>query len=234
MVSTKKIKLKDLQSGAVIGTSSLRRAVQLRRLRPDLDIKPIRGNVETRIGKTATGDYDAVILAEAGLIRLGLVDRISETFNLKDFIPSPGQGSLAVVCRTDNQQLIEILRTIEDPQSRAEFEAERALLEQVGGGCRFPVGAVAVTKRGITTEGYSSRPNKGNMGRRDSRSIILHASIFSADGTKHIKLRKMGSIKYAKQLGVIMGKSLIKDGAIDMAKGWREAVQKWNRMQYVV
>jgi hydroxymethylbilane synthase len=234
LVSQKKIKLKYLQSGSVIGTSSLRRAVQLMRLRPDLDVKPIRGNVETRIGKTVTGGYDAIVLAEAGLIRLGLKDMIAERFTLEDFIPAPGQGALAVICRTDNHELIELLKKIEDPQSRAEFEAERALLEQIEGGCRFPVGAVAVTRRGIASKNCRTRNiNNSNRNRclstHDSHYIILYVNIFSADGTKSIKLKKMGSIKDAKQLGLSMGESLIKRGALDLAKGWREAVQEWNR-----
>ncbi|HYZ65825.1 MAG TPA: hydroxymethylbilane synthase, partial [Nitrososphaeraceae archaeon] len=100
LVSYKKIRLKRLRPGAVIGTSSLRRAIQLIRLRSDLDVRPIRGNVETRIGKTATGEYDGIILAEAGLIRLGLENSIAQRFSLRDFVPAPGQGSLAVICRT--------------------------------------------------------------------------------------------------------------------------------------
>lgn len=232
LVSPKKIKLKHLRSGAVIGTSSLRRAVQLKRLRPDLDIKPIRGNVETRISKTLTGDYDAIVLAEAGLIRLGLEDMISETLDLKDFIPAPGQGSLAIICRTDYHDLIEMLKKIEHPQSRAEFEAEHALLEQIEGGCRFPVGAVAVTKPDVTSKSYLTRyrSTNTNPSTHDSRYIILYASIFSADGTKNIKLRKRGKIKDAKRLGLNMGESLVKEGVLDLAKGWREAVQKWNKM----
>jgi hydroxymethylbilane synthase len=233
LVSQNKIKLKYLQSGAVIGTSSLRRAVQLMRLRPDLDVKPIRGNVETRIDKTVTGGYDAVVLAEAGLIRLGLEDMIAERFALQDFIPAPGQGTLAVICRADNQELIELLKKIEDPLSRAEFEAERALLEQIEGGCRFPVGAVAVTRRGIAKNRRTSNINHNNKNRyldiHDSHYIVLHVNIFSADGTKSIKLKKMGSIKDARQLGLSIGRSLIKRGALDLAKGWREAVQEWNR-----
>lgn len=233
LVSQKKIKLKYLQSGSVIGTSSLRRAVQLMRLRPDLDVKPIRGNVETRIGKTVTGGYDAIVLAEAGLVRLGLEDMIAERFALEDFIPAPGQGALAIICRTDNQELIELLKEIEDPQSRAEFEAERALLEQIEGGCRFPIGAVAVTRRGIASKNFRTRNINHNsrnrrLSRHDSHYIILYVNIFSADGTKSIKLKKMGSIKDAKQIGLSMGKSLIKRGALDLAKGWREAVQEWN------
>ena len=232
LVSHKKIKLKQLRPGAVVGTSSLRRAIQLTRLRPDLDVRPIRGNVETRIGKTVSGDYDAIILAEAGLLRLGLKDQIVERFAIKDFVPAPGQGSIAVVCRTDNPELIELLKKIEDPQSRIEIDAERALIKQIEGGCRFPVGALAVT-RGSTTykrnKIRTSNNTKTNPKTQEPRNIYLYASIFSADGSKCIKLRERGKTKDAKKLGVNMGKLLLKRGALDLAKGWRDAVQQWNR-----
>lgn len=232
LVSHKKIKLKQLRPGAVVGTSSLRRAIQLTRLRPDLDVRPIRGNVETRIGKTVSGDYDAIILAEAGLLRLGLEDQIVERFAIKDFVPAPGQGSIAVVCRTDNQELIELLKKIEDPQSRTEIDAERALLQQIEGGCRFPVGALAVTRsssRSMSNKIRTSNNKKIYPKTQEPRNIHLYASIFSADGSKCIKLRKRGNTKDAKKLGVNMGKLLIKGGALDLAKGWRDAVQQWNR-----
>lgn len=233
LVSPNKIKLKYLRPGATIGTSSLRRAVQLMTLRPDLDIKPIRGNVETRIGRTARGEYDAIVLAEAGLIRLGLEDMIAERFSLNDFTPAPGQGSLAVICRTDNLELIRLLKKIEDPQSRAEFDAEHALLEQIEGGCRFPVGAIAVTRNNSITKRYLTRPSNNRKKFRNThepRYLTLYASVFSADGTKYIRLIKRGNIKDARKLGLKMGKSLINGGALDLASGWREAVQKWNKL----
>ena len=209
LVSHKKIKLKQLRPGAVVGTSSLRRAIQLTRLRPDLDVRPIRGNVETRIGKTVSGDYDAIILAEAGLLRLGLKDQIVERFAIKDFVPAPGQGSIAVVCRTDNQELIELLKKIEDPQSRIEIDAERALIKQIEGGCRFPLGALAVTRsssRSMSNKIRTSNNKKTYPKTQVQRNIHLYASIFSADGSKCIKLRKRGNTKDEKKLGVNMGK----------------------------
>jgi hydroxymethylbilane synthase len=197
-----------------------------------LDVRPIRGNVETRIGKTMSGDYDAIILAEAGLLRLGLKDQIVERFAIKDFVPAPGQGSIAVVCRTDNQELIELLKKIEDPQSRIEIDAERALIKQIEGGCRFPVGALAVTRSSTTYKSNkirSSNNTKTYPKTQAPRNIYLYASIFSADGSKCIKLRERGNTKDAKKLGVNMGKLLLKEGALDLAKGWRDAVQQWNR-----
>jgi len=116
LVSKRDLKLADLPTGAIVGTSSLRRAIQLFRVRPDLHVKPIRGNVETRVSRSITGEYDAVILAEAGLTRLGMKDVIAERFDIKDFVPAPGQGAIAIVCRRDNKELITLLRTVEDPQ----------------------------------------------------------------------------------------------------------------------
>ena len=106
LVNGKKIKLADLPSGSIIGTSSLRRAIQALHKRPDLNVRPIRGNVETRVKKSITGEYDSLILAEAGLTRLSMRDVIVERFGIKDFLPSPGQGAIAIVCRKDDQKLI--------------------------------------------------------------------------------------------------------------------------------
>ena len=230
LITNRKIKLKRLRTGAIIGTSSLRRAIQLIRLRSDLDVRPIRGNVETRIRKTATGEYDGIILAEAGLLRLGLEGSIVQRFNLRDFVPAPGQGSLAVICRTQNHKLIELLRKIEDPQSRTEFEAEHALLKRIEGGCRFPVGAVAVSYKDTTRRARSMKHITSLQKLPVSSCISLNASIFSADGTKCIKLTKRGDSSNAIKLGLSMGELLIEGGALELAKGWREAVQKWNKM----
>jgi hydroxymethylbilane synthase len=223
LVSEKKLKLKELPPDAVVGTSSLRRAIQLMRKRPDLNVKPIRGNVETRVNKLIGGEYDAVILAEAGLIRLGMEDMIIERFNIKDFVPAPGQGAIAVVCRADNYELIKILKQIEDPQSKAETDAERALLTKIDGGCRFPVGAVAVSSS------FGSRSRSRSINMNDRQHMNLYVSMFSADGTKCIRLKKRGNMRDATKLGIEMAKLLVKEGASDLAKGWRDAVQEWNR-----
>jgi hydroxymethylbilane synthase len=117
-------KLKDLLPGSVIGTSSLRRAVQLTRTRPDLNVRPIRGNVETRVKKVISGEYDAVVLAEAGLARIGMKDVIVERFSIRDFVPAPGQGAIAIVCRSDQPTLAGMLRQVEDRRSRIAMLAE--------------------------------------------------------------------------------------------------------------
>jgi hydroxymethylbilane synthase len=210
LVNEKKIKLKNLPTGSIVGTSSLRRAIQVIRKRHDLNVRPIRGNVETRVKKSITGEYDAVILAEAGLTRLGMRDVIVERLTIKDFLPSPGQGAIAIICRKDNKKLIRVLRSIEDQQSRAEIDAERSLLEKIEGGCRFPVGAYAVTSD-------------------DKYKITLYANVFSADGINSIKIRKIGDSKEPSKLGIEVANLLFKEGATKLAEGWRDAVKEWNQ-----
>ena len=207
LVTRNRRKLKRLDAGAVIGTSSLRRAIQVMKMRPDLTVKPIRGNVETRVKKVTGGEYDGVILAEAGLSRIGMSDFIAERFKVTEFVPAPGQGAIAVVCRKDDKRTAVMLRDIEHPRSRREVIAERALVERVEGGCRFPIGAVAITR------------NSG---------ITLHASVFSADGKQHIKVSRRSSSTQASKLGNHVADLLVKQGAMEMARGWRTAVQEWN------
>jgi hydroxymethylbilane synthase len=207
LVNDKGQKLKELAAGSTVGTSSLRRAVQLTKYRPDLNVRPIRGNVETRVKKVISGEYDAVVLAEAGLIRIGMKDVIVERFGVRDFVPAPGQGAIAIVCRRDSRTLIGMLRQIEDPRSRAEVLAERALIKKVEGGCRFPLGAVAVTS---------------------GDTITLYTSVFSADGARNIKVKKAGRAGEPEKLGSKVADMLVKQGAMEMAEGWRRAVEEWN------
>jgi hydroxymethylbilane synthase len=210
LVNGKNIKFADLPTAAMIGTSSLRRAIQVIRKRPDLNVKPIRGNVETRIKKSISGEFDAIILAEAGLTRLGMKDLITERFCVKDFLPSPGQGAIAIICRRHDRKLIKFLKSIEDQQSRTEIVAERSLLMKIEGGCRFPVGACSIT-------------------RHNSPTIILYAGVFSADGTRSIKIKEFGNTQAPSKLGIKAANLLIKNGAAKLAEGWRDAVEDWNK-----
>lgn len=210
LVNDKNRKLKELAPGSVVGTSSLRRAVQLMRARPDLRVRPIRGNVETRVKKVIAGEYDAIVLAEAGLSRIGMKDVIVERFAVRDFVPAPGQGAIALVCRRDDRKTMSLLRSIEDPRSRAEISAERALIEKVEGGCRFPLGAVAVAGAG-------------------NDRLTLYASIFSADGSRGIKATRTGKVANAEKLGAQVADMLLNQGAAELAEGWRDAVEEWNR-----
>ena len=199
--------LKTIPSGAVIGTSSLRRAVQVSRIRHDVVVKPVRGNIETRSNKVTDGKFDAIILAEAGISRLGL-DVKHSVLSTKDFPPSPGQGALAIVCRADDEKTISMLKKIEDPKSRTEIEAERALSEYVESGCRFPVGALATTNSNI---------------------LKLTVSAYSVDGKKAITLEKTGDIGKPRDLGKDIGEELQKTGIAEIASNWRESLDEWNK-----
>ena len=201
-------KLKDLAPGSIVGTSSLRRAVQLTKTRVDLNVRPIRGNVETRVKKIISGEYDAAVLAEAGLSRLGMKDVIVQRFSIRDFVPAPGQGAIAIVCRSDDTALADMLQQIEDRHSRIAILAERALIRKVEGGCRFPLGAVAIT---------------------NDDKITLYASVFSADGKQSIHIKKAGRASKPEQLGFTVANMLVKQGAMALAEGWRRAVDEWNK-----
>ena len=199
--------LKTIQISAVVGTSSLRRAVQVSRIRPDVVVKPVRGNIETRINKVIDGKFDAIILAEAGISRLGL-DVKHSVLSTKDFPPSPGQGALAIVCRADDDKTISMLKKIEDKKSRIEIEAERALSDYVESGCRFPVGALAIANSGM---------------------LKLTVSAYSVDGKISIKLEKTGDVDNPKNLGQELGKELKKSGITEIASNWRESLDEWNK-----
>ncbi len=135
--------LADLALGARVGTGSLRRAAQLRALRPDLVLADIRGNVDTRLRKLDEGQYDAVVLAAAGLARLGLSARVSEYFEPQTVLPAPGQGALALELRADDEEVLELISALDHPATRRAAGAERAFLRGLGGGCDVPIGAYA-------------------------------------------------------------------------------------------
>jgi len=200
LVSREDRVLKDLKKGSRIGTSSLLRVAQLGRARPDLNPEPIRGNVETRIQKVDNGEFDAVVLAEAGLARLGITGRISEQLSLEDFMPAPGQGALAVVARRDNLKVIDILRSIEHPPTRAEIEAERELVRILEGGCKVPVGALA---------------------RAHGDQIKIACSIFSIDGKEKLLAERSGRVQEGVVLAREMGGELIQRGAKKIEETWR-------------
>ena len=141
-------KLADLSPGARIGTGSPRRAAQLSVLRSDITCVPIRGNANTRLAKVRDGELDAVVLAYAGLARIGHTDLVSEIFEPDDMVPAPGQGALAVECRADDDELAALLATIDHPATRAAVTAERSLLAALEAGCSAPVGAYAVGQAG--------------------------------------------------------------------------------------
>ena len=199
--------LDDIKQNAIIGTSSLRRAVQISRKRPDVLVKPIRGNIETRIKKAKGENYDAIVLAQAGITRLG-IDVNFSTLSIEDFYPSPGQGALAIVTRKDNAETIQMLKKIEDKDSRLEIEAERALSDFVDSGCRFPVGAYA---------------------KSNGQDMRIKVSAFSVDGSQSIFVTKTGSKDDPYSLGRNAGEELRQKGVNDLALNWREKVEEWNK-----
>ncbi|MEW6717843.1 MAG: hydroxymethylbilane synthase [Chloroflexota bacterium] len=156
--------LQDLPAGAVVGTSSNRRQAQLLAHRPDLRVKSIRGNIDTRIRKVLEGKYDATVLAAAGVIRLGLQKHITQYLPLEIMLPAPGQGALAVQCRADDKQTQLLLKAIDHRYTRLAVSAERAFLSSLGGGCSLPVGALAeVHGEEITLRGVIAAPDGSQM-----------------------------------------------------------------------
>lgn len=199
--------LQTISANSVVGTSSLRRAVQISRIRNDVTVKPIRGNVESRIKKVQEGKYDAIVLAQAGINRLGIQVKYTK-LPLIDFPPSPGQGALGIVCRTDDKNTLEILKKIEDGDSRTGVESERELSKFVESGCRFPVGA---------------------YGRVNGESIILTVVAYSIDGTKLLVVEKTASKNQAQKLGRDVAEELTHKGVHELAAHWREKLDEWNK-----
>lgn len=190
----------ELPGGSTIGTSSPLRSAEILHLRPDLKVRPIRGNVENRIAKVLRGDYDAAILAESGLIRLGITNHISERLPLREFPPAAGQGTIAVVARNDNEEILSLLKNIDDPSRHAELTAERTALARLEGGCRVPIGVIATVKDSM---------------------MSLEASIFTHDGLQRIAVVKEGQWEQATRLGEETAKKLIAVGGKQVAASWR-------------
>jgi len=203
LVSRKHTLLMDLSPGSVVGTRSLRRVIQLRRVRPDLKTKVLKGNVGTRIEKVEEGELDAVILAEAGISRLGMRSVISERLALRDFVPAAGQGALVVITRRDNGIPKTIFRDIDDKSSRAEILAERQLSLRIEGGCMAPMGVFA---------------------RSRGRSLRLTASIYSADSNRSISISGKGDISDPLDLGNQTADGLLRSGGLDLIREWRGVV----------
>jgi hydroxymethylbilane synthase len=192
LISANGSALDNLRRGARVGTSSLRRQAQLLHIRPDLDIREMRGNVDTRLRKVSDGEYDAIILAKAGLDRLGWSQRISETFTPERFMPAVGQGAIAVETRAADHEAMQLLEKLDDAETRSAIIAERALLKALQGGCQVPIGAWARLERG---------------------EMVLEACVTSVDGLQHVRRRLTGSPDQGVQLGEQMARLLIETGA---------------------
>jgi hydroxymethylbilane synthase len=182
--------LEGLPAGARIGTCSTRRTAQVRAARADVDIQPLRGNVPTRVGRVTSGELDAIVLARAGMARLGLESHISQVFPVSVVMPAPAQGALAVQCRADAGDLIPVLASLDDDATRRTVAAERTVLHALGGGCSVPVGAYATFANG---------------------EILLTAGVFALDQPRAVRAEARGSDPDA--VGCEAARRLIEAGA---------------------
>jgi hydroxymethylbilane synthase len=187
--------LRALPQGARIGTGSLRRQAQLRHVRPDVQVADVRGNVDTRLRKLDEGQFDAIVLAEAGLRRLGLADRISQVLPSDLMLPAVGQGALGIECRADDVNTREIVAELNDSATRAAVMAERALLERLRGGCMAPVGA---------------------LGKVADDKLELAAVVLNADGSQRLTAIEVESPREAEALGVRVADRLLSQGAAEL------------------
>lgn len=190
--------LGELPAGSRVGTGSPRRAAQLHALGLGLDVVGIRGNVDTRIGKVHSGEYDAVLLARAGLARIGRLEEVTEVLDPLQMLPAPGQGALAVECRADDDLVVE-LAALDDRASRITVEAERAVLVTLEGGCSAPVGALAELVEG-----------------EDGEELWIRAVALSRDGGLSVRRSATGDPDDAAGLGARLAKEMLADGAGDL------------------
>ncbi|EGV06001.1 hydroxymethylbilane synthase [Haemophilus pittmaniae HK 85] len=191
-VSNKYAALADLPAGAVVGTSSLRRQCQLKQLRPDLQVHSLRGNVGTRLSKLDQGEYDAIILASAGLIRLGLAERIRSFIEVEQSLPAVGQGAVGIECRIDDLVVQQLLAPLADQQTTLCVLAERAMNRRLQGGCQVPIGGYAII---------------------ENEQLWLRALVGELDGSQIIRAEGRGDLTTAEQLGVQIAESLLAQGA---------------------
>lgn len=193
--------LETLPQGALVGTSSLRRACQLRAFRPDLRLADLRGNVDTRLHKLREGQYDAIVLAAAGLQRLGLTDAVAEWIDPQIMLPAVGQGIMAVEIRADDPAVAGLLAPLDDATARTVISAERAFLRRIGGGCQVPVGALAVL------QGDSLRL-EGMIGARDGRMV---------------RGMRLGPPSAPEALGTVLAEELLAAGGAALLEDYQEA-----------
>ena len=194
LLTTHKISFSQLPLGSLIGTSSLRRQAQLLAKRPDLTIENLRGNVDTRIKKLHRKEYDGIVIAYAGLARLNLTHEITEILDF--MIPAPCQGAIGIECRQNNPEFFSLIQSLDDKKTRIVIEAERAFLEEIGGGCQIPMGAIA----------------------KITRDTHLHIQGFvsSSDGKACITQAMQGSIKENITTGKILAQNILKSGGRDI------------------
>jgi hydroxymethylbilane synthase len=201
LVSRDRTPLNQLAQGATVGTGSPRRAAQLRALGLGLHVVAIRGNVDTRLRRVAAGDLDAVVVAAAGLARLGRLDEAAELLDPGQLLPAPGQGALAVECRADDESLVDgVRRALDDVATRAAVTAERAVLAALEAGCTAPVGALADVAVGDTGDD----------------EIYLRAAVTAVDGSRAVRLSITGPVADGERLGRQLAADLLDAGAAEL------------------
>jgi hydroxymethylbilane synthase len=184
--------LANLKQGARVGTGSLRRQAQLRHYRPDLDFRELRGNVDTRLRKVESGEYDAIVLSKAGLDRLGWSQKITEPISTDISLPAVGQGAIAIQSRVSDREADEFLSKLDDLETRTAIIAERALLSALQGGCQVPIGAWARVERG---------------------ELVMEAVVCSVDGAQYVREKATAPPDQAAQLGEHLARVLAEGGA---------------------
>ena len=196
--------LGELPAGSVIGTSSPRRAAQLRALGLGLEIRPLRGNLDTRLNRVSSGDLDAIVVARAGLARLGRLGDVTETLEPVQMLPAPAQGALAVECRAGDTELISVVSELDDADTRAAVTAERILLAELEAGCSAPVGAIAEVVESIDED--------GNV----FEELSLRGCVATLDGSDVIRASGIGTPERARELGLSVAAELFELGARDL------------------
>jgi hydroxymethylbilane synthase len=196
--------LGELPAGSLVGTSSPRRAAQLRALGLGLEIRPLRGNLDTRLNRVSSGDLDAIVVARAGLARLGRLADVTETLEAVQMLPAPAQGALAVECRAGDSGLVAVLAELDDADTRAAVTAERALLAELEAGCSAPVGAIAEVVESIDEDG------------RVFDELSLRGCVAALDGSDVIRASGIGAPGRARELGLSVAAELLELGAGDL------------------
>jgi hydroxymethylbilane synthase len=201
--------LGELPVGSRVGTGSPRRAAQLLALGLGVEVVGVRGNVDTRIAKVHSGEYDAVVLARAGLARIGRLDDVTEVLDPLQVLPAPGQGALAVECRADDELAAVLREALDDPRARAAVEAERAVLATLEGGCSAPIGALAEVVEGD-----------------DGDELWVRAVALSPDGVLSVRMSATGDPADAAGVGDRLAKEMLADGAADLTHPSNDSLDK--------
>jgi len=201
--------LGELPAGSVIGTSSLRRAAQLRALGLGLEIRPLRGNLDTRLNRVSSGDLDAIVVARAGLARIGRLDAVTETLEPVQMLPAPAQGALAIECRAGDTDLVTALSVMDDADTRVAVTAERTLLAKLEAGCSAPVGAIAEVVESIDEDGHVFD------------ELSLRGCVAAVDGSDVIRASGIGASDGAVELGLSVAMELFELGARELISDTR-------------